>query len=79
MNEADPGRANRRDFFRGGVRYALLTALGAVSAVLFKRSGGKLSGQTCIKQGVCSACTAFAGCGLPQALSRKQTQGERIS
>lgn len=71
MNEADQGRANRRDFFRGGTRYALLAALGAVSAVLFKRSGGQLTGQTCINQGICSKCTAFNGCGLPSALSAK--------
>lgn len=65
-------RARRREFLRGGARYALLTTLAAVSATLFKRSGGKISGQTCINQGICSGCTAYAGCGLPAALSRKQ-------
>ena len=79
MNELDQGRANRREFFRGGVRYALLTALGAVSAVLFHRSGGKLTGQTCINQGICNKCTAYADCGLPQALSRKQIQSGELS
>jgi hypothetical protein len=74
MIEPDQGRANRRDFFRGGARYALLTALGAVSATLFRRSGGKLTGQTCINQGICSKCTTFADCGLPQALSAKEVQ-----
>ena len=73
MNTADEkSRANRREFLRGGARYALLTTLAAVSATLFKRSGGKISGQTCINQGICSGCTAYAGCGLPQAISRKQ-------
>ena len=79
MNTAKQGRANRREFLRGGARYALLTTLAAVSATLFKRSGGKLSGQTCINQGICTNCTAYAGCGLPSALSRKQAQRERIS
>ncbi|TAK96206.1 MAG: hypothetical protein EPO07_14745 [Verrucomicrobia bacterium] len=75
MNEAEPtGRESRRDFLRGGARYALLAGLGAVSATLVKRSGGKLSGQTCINQGFCSGCKAYAGCGLPAALSRKQIQ-----
>lgn len=79
MNAASQGRANRREFLRGGARYALLTTLAAVSATLFKRSGGKISGQTCINQGVCSACKAYAGCGLPPALSRKQAKGEGLS
>ncbi len=80
MNEADPNGESRRQFLRGGARYTLLTALGAVSAVLFKRSGGKLSGQTCVSQGICRSCTAFSGCGLPQALSAKQaTAARRLS
>jgi len=75
MKQAGPIHAgNRREFLRGGIRYALLAALGAVSAALFKRSGGKLSGQTCGNRGICSNCTTFAGCGLPQALSAKQFQ-----
>jgi hypothetical protein len=72
MNKAGQNGESRREFLRGGARYALLTALGAVSAALFKRSGGKLSGQTCINQGICRGCAAFRGCGLPQALSAKQ-------
>jgi hypothetical protein len=80
MNEADHNRGpNRREFMRDGFRYALLTGLAAVSVSLFKRSGGKLSGQTCINQGICSNCTAFTGCGLPQALSAKQTKRGGVS
>ena len=71
--------ASRRQFLRGGARYTLLAALGAVSAILFKRSGGKLSGQTCRNQGICCTCTVFAGCGLPQALSAKQTKRGGLS
>ena len=66
------GPASRREFLRGGARYALLAGLGAVSATLVKRSGGQLSGQTCINQGLCRGCGAFEGCGLPQALSAKE-------
>jgi len=79
MKKAGPDCANRREFLRGGARYALLSALGVVSAILFKRSGGKLSGQACINQGICCNCTAFAGCGLPQALSARQTKRGGIS
>ena len=72
--------ANRREFLRGGARYALLAGLAAVSAVLVKRSGASLSGQTCINQGICRGCGAVGDCGLPQALSFKQaTQTRRIS
>ena len=80
MNEADKIRAaNRREFIRDGFRYALLTGFAAVSTTLFKRSGGQLSGQTCINRGICSNCTAFTGCGLPQALSAKQTKRGGLS
>ena len=79
MNKADEDRANRREFLRGSARYALLTTLAAVSATLFKHSGGKLSGQTCINEGLCSGCTAYADCGLPQALSRKQATDGGVS
>jgi hypothetical protein len=73
MNEADQKRGtNRREFMRDGFRYALLTGLAAVSATLFQRSGGQLSGQTCSNRGICSSCTAFTNCGLPQALSAKE-------
>lgn len=73
MNKTDQtGDASRREFLRGGARYALLTALGAVSATLVQRSGGQLAGQTCINQGICRGCGAFADCGLPKALSVKE-------
>ena len=70
--EPPKDRANRREFLRGGFRHALLAGVAAVSATLLKRSGGKLSGQSCINQGICRGCGAFEECGLPQALSAKQ-------
>ena len=74
-----PRDAGRRDFVRNGFRYAFLAGLAAVSAVLVRRSGGKLTGQICSNQGICSACTRYHGCSLPQALSRKQAIGEALS
>jgi hypothetical protein len=74
-----PRNAGRRDFVRNGFRYAFLAGLAAVSAILVRRSGGKLTGQLCTNQGICSGCTAYAGCALPQALSRKQAKGETPS
>ena len=73
MNETDHSRGtSRREFMRDGFRYAVLTGLAAVSAILYQRSGGKLSGQTCINQGICRGCASFTDCGLPQALSAKE-------
>jgi hypothetical protein len=66
--------ATRRDFLRGGVRYALLAGLAAVSATVAGRRANRLPGQTCISQGICSGCPVFTDCGLPQALSAKQTR-----
>jgi len=74
-----PRDASRRDFVRNGFRYALMAGLAAVSAVLLKRSGGKLTGQTCVNQGICFKCSAFTGCGLPQALSAKQARRGGLS
>ena len=72
--------ANRREFLRGGARYALLAGLVAVSAVLVKRRRLSLPGQTCISQGICRGCGAVGDCGLPQALSFKEaTQTRRDS
>lgn len=64
---------------RDGVRYSLLVGMAAVSALLLKRSGGKLTGQTCINQGICSGCGAFSGCGLPAALSAKSAKRGGLS
>jgi len=75
MNNANQNRgASRREFMRDGFRYALLTGLAVVSTTLFQRSGGRLSGQTCINQGICRGCTTFTDCRLPQALSAKQSK-----
>ncbi len=80
MKQTDhPSGSTRRDFLRTGIRYAVLTSVAVVSALLFKRSGGKLTGQTCVNQGICSGCGAFSGCGLPAALSAKAAKRGGLS
>lgn len=75
MNIAhQPRGASRREFIRNGLRYALLTGVAAVSGILFKRSGGKLTGQSCLNKGICSRCIAFSACGLPPALSARRAK-----
>ena len=73
-NEVSEPGSSRREFVRSSFRYALLTGLGVVSAALLRKNGARLSGQSCINQGVCSGCTVFTDCGLPQALSAKQAR-----
>lgn len=65
---------SRREFFRAGARYGLAVGLAVVAGVSAAR-GRKLAGQKCVNRGVCSGCVAFAGCGLPQALSVKRVKG----
>ena len=62
---------DRRAFLRSGVRYGLLAGLAAVVARAV--SGGRLGRQDCTNQGVCRGCPVYSDCGLPQALSAKQT------
>jgi len=64
--------ASRREFLRGGVRYALLAGVGTVAVSVAGRPGGRLTGQTCVNEGICRGCGVVGGCGLPQALSFKQ-------
>jgi hypothetical protein len=71
-NPLQAAATGRREFLRGGLRWALLAGLAALSGLLAKRPGAVLPGQTCIGQGLCRGCGAFADCGLPQALSAKQ-------
>jgi hypothetical protein len=77
--EQTKAAANRREFLRGGARYTLLAGLAAVSALLVRRRGAVLPGQTCINNTICRGCTAVSGCGLPQALSFKQATQRRLS
>ena len=63
---------NRREFLRSGARYGLLACLVVFAGVNGAR-GRKRGDRKC--DGVCSGCDAFAGCGLPQALSAKRGKG----
>lgn len=78
-NGRHTNHGDRREFLRTGLRYSALAALTALAATLFRRAGGKLTGQTCLNQGVCSRCTAFTGCGLPAALSAKAAKSREVS
>lgn len=70
---------SRREFFRSGVRCVVLGALTVGAVVLGRKSVTRLPNQTCANQGFCVGCSAYAGCGLPQALSRKQATKGGVS
>ena len=67
---------DRRSFFRKLAAGAALAALGALTAVLASRRTPSVAGETCTNRGICRGCPAFAGCGLPQALSARQVLGK---
>ena len=70
--------ANRREFLRDGLRVALLGGVAVVAGTLARRNSQRLPGQTCTGDGLCRACGAAEGCGLPQALSfRQATKGSQ--
>lgn len=64
---------NRREFFRGLGRNAVLAVLGAGGGLLAKR-GLNASEHRCVNKSVCCNCGAYAGCRLPAALSAKQAE-----
>ena len=65
---------SRREFFRTAGRAIALGGLGILVFRLLRRGGARrpAAGETCINDGLCRGCPAFAGCGLPAALSAKQ-------
>jgi hypothetical protein len=68
-------RTSRREFLKTAARWLLLAGLGAVAARLLRSRPGRglrHGGEICVNDGLCRGCTAFKGCGLPQALSAKQ-------
>ncbi len=68
-------KLSRRRFLVSMARLAALGGIGAAAARLLRgrRSpGGSRPGETCTNEGVCRGCAAFAGCGLPAALSARQ-------
>lgn len=66
-------QVDRREFFRSVARAAAVAGIGAIGWIACGRAGkgGKLPAQSCFNKGICSGCSVFESCGLPQALSRK--------
>lgn len=65
---------SRREFLRAAARILAFGGIGTMAARLIRTGRGtQVSGlETCVNDGVCRGCVAFADCGLPAALSAKQ-------
>jgi hypothetical protein len=63
----------RREFLRDGVRYAALGALAVVSARVGRHALPSWRDPRCTGAGLCGGCAVFAQCGLPAALSARQS------
>ena len=68
---------SRRELFRRIGRGAAAAGLAAIAAVLALRTGRRApAGETCVNDGLCTRCGAFAGCRLPRArVVRRMAEG----
>ena len=64
---------DRREFVRSCMRYGVLGVMATGGLLLGKRRGVDRSTQRCVSKGVCCGCRMFEACGLPAALSAKQS------
>jgi hypothetical protein len=65
--------SSRREFFRTGARYGLLGTLAMLAALMGTKR------HRCLNQGLCNSCAVFSSCGLPQALSAKQSKARGVA
>ncbi len=78
MARGTDAKQGRRGFLRVLVGGAALAAVAAAAVVLAaRRRAAAARGEPCTGGGVCRGCPALGGCGLPQALSLKQSLGRR--
>lgn len=68
---------DRRQFFTSLLRGATLGTLGAAGGLAVVKRRRLLREGKCINQSVCKGCGVFDDCGLPRALSVRQTQERR--
>lgn len=66
---------NRREFFITLGRIAAAGALGAIGAKVARKAVRSGSDTQCRNEGWCAPCQLSATCGLPRALSFRQSRG----
>ncbi|MHC4329761.1 MAG: hypothetical protein ACYSWW_16730 [Planctomycetota bacterium] len=64
---------NRRQLLAGALRYAALGLLTAGGAGIFAKRRRLLREGKCINDGICTGCEVLERCGLPAALSARET------
>ncbi len=73
MKEEPGNIRSRRDLFAQVGRYATLGLLTAGAAGIFAKRRRLIRQGKCIGSGACTGCVILARCGLPRALSAKET------
>ena len=68
-------KISRRELIRGSGRLLLLGTVTYFSVKLLRKSTFRRS-ESCINDFICRGCTAYSGCGLPQALSARRALGD---
>ena len=68
---------NRRGLFTGVLRYATLGLVGISGISLVAKRRRLVKENKCVNRGICSGCSEFDLCGLPQALSAKRVLGNQ--
>jgi hypothetical protein len=65
---------SRREFLRTVARILAFGGIGVLAFRLLRRGtvGRPAGSEICVNDGLCRGCGAFAGCGLPAALSAQQ-------
>ena len=63
---------SRRRFFTVLLRLAAFGGIGALAARLLGGTPAR-PGETCVNEGLCRGCGVYPGCGLPQALSARDS------
>jgi len=66
---------DRREFIRGLLRKAAVAGLALAGGALAAKSLNAPAApeKPCVNQGVCRGCGSFPQCGLPQALSLRDS------
>jgi len=77
MTHKDQRQENRRQFLRRAGHSVGLAGLLLLAGNLVFRRFRSGRNETCINEGICRGCAIFDDCGLPQALSAKQSRAEQ--
>ena len=64
---------SRRELFAAACRYGSLGLLAAGAAGIFAKRRRLVRQGKCIGSGACAGCVILARCGLPDALSAKES------